>query len=59
MNIRSTSRPGAFWRERFVAIALMAQAAAPHARAAIGVRIRPRLAGAAAERRFGSASFRF
>ena len=59
MNIRTSSRPGAFWRERFVAIALKAQAAAPRAHLVGGVRIRPRLAGAAAERRFGSASFRF
>ncbi|HXZ49804.1 MAG TPA: hypothetical protein VEG27_12315 [Usitatibacter sp.] len=59
MNLRPPSRPGAFWRERFVAIALEAQASAPRPHAGGGARIRPRLAGAAAERRFGAASPRF
>jgi hypothetical protein len=54
MNPRSSPRPGAHWRERFVAIAHEAQAALarPHGRSRVG--IRPRLAGAAPERRFAA-----
>jgi hypothetical protein len=54
MNPRTSSRSGAHWRERFVAIAREAQAAIarPHGRSRVG--IRPRLGGAAAERRFAA-----
>jgi len=54
MNPRTSSRPGAYWRERFVAIAREAQAALARPRGAIRVGIRPRLAGAAALRRFAA-----
>ena len=54
MNPRTSSRPGAHWRERFVAIAREAQAAIAGAHGRIHVGIRPRLAGAAAERRFAA-----
>jgi len=58
MNTRNASETGSWWRARFVAIARQVEAARPSVRPAGAVRIRPRLAGAAAERRFGTAGFR-
>jgi len=46
---------GASWRRRFVAIARQAEAAGPRPPAPAGVRIRPRLHGAAGDRRLGAA----
>jgi len=59
MNSRNPSRPGARWRERFVAIALAARQAAPGAAAPRVARIRPRLAGMGARPRFATAAARF
>lgn len=58
MSPRTSFRPGAQWRERFIAIAREAEAAGkrPHGRSHVG--IRPRLGGSAAERRFAASGAR-
>jgi hypothetical protein len=58
MNTRNASETGSWWRARFVAIARQVESARPYTRPAGAVRIRPCLAGAAAERRFGAAALR-
>lgn len=58
MNVRSHSHPGAYWRERFVAIAREAAAAMPRYRGRSLAGIRTRLSGAAPGRRFPAAAAR-
>jgi hypothetical protein len=54
MNVRPLSRTGAHWRARFVAIAREAEAAMPRFRGRSSAGIRPRLSGAAPERRLAA-----
>lgn len=58
MNVRPLSRTGAYWRERFVAIAREAEAAIPRFRGRSRAGVRPRLSGAAPGRRFAAAAAR-
>ncbi len=55
---RAPSLPGAYWRERFVAIALLAQATAARTPVPEAARIRPRLAAGVGRRRPSAASSR-
>jgi hypothetical protein len=58
MNVKPLSRTGAYWRERFLAIAREAEAALPRVRGRSRAGIRLRLSGIAPERRFAALAAR-